>query len=74
MTYYFNTTVSSSSLCEFSYLEMDCEYIEYYFKHGFATDEILYLLADSHGIVLSTRNLERILSKKHLYPYSVQLL
>lgn len=44
---------------------MDCEYIEDYFKRGFTTHEILNLLADSHGIILS--KLERILSKKQLW-------
>lgn len=34
-------------------LEMDCEYIEQYFKCGFTTKEILNLLSVSHGIVLS---------------------
>ena len=47
--------------------EMDCEYIEDFFKRGFTTDEILTLLAESHGIVLSKRTLERILSKKQLW-------
>lgn len=46
---------------------MDCEYIEESFKRGFTTDEILYLLAVSHGIILSKRNLERILNEKKLW-------
>lgn len=47
--------------------EMDCGYIEDYFKRGFTTDEILHLLADSYGTVLSKRTRERILSKKPLW-------
>lgn len=46
---------------------MDCEYIEDYFKRGFTIDEILHLLAYSHGILLSKRTLERILNKKQLW-------
>jgi len=38
--------------------EMDLQYTEDYFKHGFSADEILRLLSCSHGIVLSKRTLE----------------
>lgn len=43
------------------------ENIERYFKRGFTTNEILDLLAVSHGVVLSKRTLERFLSKKKLW-------
>lgn len=46
---------------------MDCEYAEEHFKRSFTTDEILHLLAVSHGIVLSKRTLEKILNKKKLW-------
>lgn len=46
---------------------MDCEHIKEYFQRGFTNDEILALLAESHGIFLSKRTLERILNKKQLW-------
>lgn len=46
---------------------MDCKHIEDYFKRGFTTNEILHLLADSHGIIISKHSLERILNKKQLW-------
>ena len=53
-----SSSYSLKSLIQF-YTEVDSEYIV---KCGFTTDEILSLLAESHGIVLSRHTLERILS------------
>lgn len=46
---------------------MDCGHIEEYFRRCFTNDEILSLLAELHGVVLSKRTLERILRKKQLW-------
>ncbi len=45
---------------------INCEHIKEYFKRGF-TNKILALLAERHGIALSKRALERILSKNQLW-------
>ncbi|XP_030585163.1 uncharacterized protein LOC115780219 [Archocentrus centrarchus] len=43
------------------------EQIAKYFQRGFTNDEILALLAESHGIIISKRTLERILHKNRLW-------
>ncbi|KAJ0005815.1 hypothetical protein NQD34_015709 [Periophthalmus magnuspinnatus] len=46
---------------------MTSELAEKYFRDGFTTNEILRLLEHSHGITVSKRTLERILSKRGLW-------
>lgn len=46
---------------------MDCEHIEAYFRRGFTNNEILAVLDEVHGVVLSKRTLERILCRKKLW-------
>ncbi|XP_048045693.1 uncharacterized protein LOC125267783 [Megalobrama amblycephala] len=46
---------------------MNCEHIKQYFDRGYTNDEILAVLAERHGIALSKRSLERILSKNKLW-------
>ncbi|XP_027858982.1 uncharacterized protein LOC114135683 [Xiphophorus couchianus] len=46
---------------------MDYKQIEEYFRCGLTNDEILALLAEVHGVILSKRTLERILNKKKLW-------
>ncbi|KAI2646550.1 40S ribosomal protein S13 [Labeo rohita] len=46
---------------------MDFKQIEQYFRRGLSNREILTLLKDVHGIKISNRTLERILSKHQLW-------
>ncbi|KAK0142534.1 hypothetical protein N1851_019538 [Merluccius polli] len=47
-------------------MELD-HYIEQYFQSRYTNDEILAVLAEVHGVVLSKRKLERILRRKRLW-------
>ena len=46
-------------------MELD-HHIEQYFQRRYTNDEILAVLAEVHGVVLSKRKLERILREKIL--------
>ncbi|KAK0151606.1 hypothetical protein N1851_007090 [Merluccius polli] len=47
-------------------MELD-HHIEQYFQRRYTNDEILAVLAEVHGVVLSKRKLERILREKRLW-------